>query len=138
MAARLLSTRTVAVVFVAILAFAALALLFTAWMGSLTLGYPMITQDPLRITGVQFGAGNLTIKLSNPETRIWMDIQEVIVDDLNQTVAPRTFSVNQRIPAGEQRSIVLSYEWASGFVYQVRLTYTRGNLLSSTYVAVAP
>ncbi len=138
MAARLLSTRTVAVVFVAVLAFAALALFFTAWMGSLTLGYPMITQDPLRITDVQFGVGNLTIKVSNPETRIWMDIQEVIVDDLNQTVPPRTFLVNQRIPAGEQRSIVVSYEWASGSVYQVRLTYTRGHFLSSIFVAVAP
>ena len=138
MASRLLSARTVAVVFVAILAFAALALFLTAWMGSLAPGYPMITQDPLRITDVQFGAENLTIKVSNPETRIWMDIQEVIVDDLNQTIPPRTFLVNQRIPAGEQRSIILSYEWASGFVYQVRLTYTRGNLLSSSYVAVAP
>lgn len=138
MAARLLSTRTVAVVFVAILAFAALAFFLTAWMGALEPVYPMQTQDPLRITDVQFDAGNLTIKVSNTEDRIWMNIQEVIVDDLNQTVPPRTFLVNQRILAGEQRSITLIYEWASGFVYQIRLTYTRGNLLSSAYVAVAP
>ncbi len=138
MAARLLSTRTVAVVFAAILAFAVLAFFLTTWMGALTPVYPMQTQDPLRITEVQFGAGTLTIKVSNPEDRIWMYVQEVIVDDLNQTVPPLTFPVNQRIPAGEQRSITLIYEWASGFVYQLRLTYTRGNLLSSSYIAVAP
>ena len=138
MASRLLSARTVAVVFVAVLAFAALALFLTAWMGSVAPVYPMQTQTPLRITNVEFGAGNLTVKVSNPEERIWMDINEVIIDDLNQTVPPLAFPVNQRIPAGEQRSIIVSYEWASGFVYQIRLTYTRGNLLSSSYVAVAP
>lgn len=87
---------------------------------------------------MRFGTDNLTITVRNPEERIWMEIREVIVDDLNQTVPPRVFTLYRQIPAGQERSIVVSYEWVSGFVYQVRLTYTRGYLRSSAYIAVAP
>jgi hypothetical protein len=121
-------TRNVAVVIVVVLAFAAigLAVLLSAWMGAVAPAAPMATEE-LRITDVQFGTGYLTLTVRNTGGSIPVEISEVTVDDLNQTVPPQTVSVNQQIPVGEQRSISVSCEWISGAVYQIRLITVRGN-----------
>ena len=137
-----MTLRRVAIVTsVAVLAFVGLVVILSAWMGALTIGFPMF--EDLTITDVQFTEGYVTVTVKNNGnggcnvTIIEVMVSdEVRVSDMNHTLLDKV-PMNISVQMGEQHSISVGCEWISGEAYQVRLTSARGNYWFFRY-AVAP
>jgi hypothetical protein len=84
--------------------------------------------EEICVTDVQFETGYLTLTVSS-EDGVSTEITEVVIRNLNHPLAVPEFKAiaNELVPAGEQISISISYEWISGDKYQIRLTSSRGN-----------
>ncbi len=133
--------RVTIVTSVAVLAFVSLVVILGAWMGAVTVGFPMF--EDLTITDVQFTEGYVTVTVKNngrggcEVTIIEVKVSdEVRVSDLNHTLL-RKVPMSIPIQMGEHHSNSVGYEWISGEAYQVRLTSARGNYWFFRY-AVAP
>jgi hypothetical protein len=118
------------VVVLAILAVTGTFLLLIAWVNSLPppIGGPMRTTN-ISITGVHFGDNYLNITVKNLYTRTKI-INEVTVRDLitidngfiiNQTSTPYTVPVYEPVLVGEEISFRVSFNWTSGYPYQIEL-----------------
>ena len=133
--------RVALVTSVAVLAFVGLLVFLSAWMGAVTVGFPMF--EDLTIAGVQFSEGYVTVTVKNNGRGgcnvIIAEIMvsdEVRVSEMNHTLLNKV-PMNIPIQVGEQHSISVGCVWISGEAYQVRLTSARGNYWFFRY-AVAP
>ena len=133
--------RVTLVTSVAVLAFVGLLVFLSAWMGAVTVGFPMF--EDLTITGVQFSEGYVTVTVKNNGRGgcnvIIAEIMvsdEVRVSEMNHTLLNKV-PMNISIQVGEQHSISVGCVWISGETYQVRLTSALGNYWFFRY-AVAP
>ena len=102
--------------------------------------YQITSIEKLVITGVQFNTDSLNVTVRNVGEINPFTVTEVMV---NQTQTYTSFilpglkmTVFEEIPAGEQVSINLNFNWALGSTYRVRLETAKGN--SFSYDAVAP
>jgi hypothetical protein len=137
-----MTLRRVAIVTsVAVLAFLGLFVILSAWMGALSIGFPMF--EDLTITDVQFSEGYVTVTVKNGDnggcsvTIIEVMVSdEVRVSEMNHTLVNKV-PMNIPVRMGEQHSFSVGCEWISCEAYQVRLTSARGNNWVFRY-AVAP
>ena len=114
------------VIAVAILAVAGTSLSM-AWISSLSLGITPMAD--LNITDVQFNEDYVTIEVKN-QGNYDLIIREVRVNNfiesdqgliINQTSTPYFASLQEPISVGEQISIKVSFNWISGYIYEVSL-----------------
>ena len=110
-------------------------LLLATWIGSLT---PGITQPPpLWITNVQFEKDCLNIMVENTGTQARI-IDEVKVYQYSNPYASSeyesnsTYVVHESILVGEQISICINFNWASGYGYKIELMTKDGNIVSQS------
>jgi hypothetical protein len=135
---RIVLTKKGTVFFIAFaLAIVGLALLVSAWMNALTLTVaPPMGEEILRVTGLQFETGYLNLTVKNTGARN-VEIRQVAIENMDRPEVPEFKAIAyELVPAGEQISFSISYEWISGDTYQVRLTNSQGNLF--LWTAVAP
>jgi hypothetical protein len=135
---RIVLTKKGTVFFIAFaLAIVGLALLVSAWMNALTLTVaPPMGEEILRVTGLQFETGYLNLTVKNTVARN-VEIRQVAIENMDRPEVPEFKAIAyELVPAGEQISFSISYEWISGDTYQVRLTNSQGNLF--LWTAVAP
>jgi hypothetical protein len=129
-----------AVVIIVVLALACSMLLLVTWMVS-PLGYGPMLVGSLRVELVQFGVGHLDVTVMNDGDYSTI-VTGVIVNQIQTRTLPfmsqghnvtvdeilpgTTVVVNEPIPKGEHRLIVVSYEWTSGSRYAIGLTSEDG------------
>ena len=93
---------------------------FLVWMNTLTIDNLSAHRVYLYITKVLFENDYLNITLRNidwnPKT-----LSSVII---NQTFTLHIVLVHEPIPAGEIRSFRVTFNWASGYMYQIKLETT--------------
>jgi flagellin-like protein len=107
----------------------AVSIAVAAWMGALV--FNQMNTEQVKITGVQFNAGNtMSIAVINQGTN-GVTITAVSINGEPQTVAglPLTIDANDNAP------IDVSYSWELGSNYQVDLITAQGNHFSYTAVA---
>jgi hypothetical protein len=123
--------RQTLILVITVIVFAVIGILLTlAWMYPLTV--PIMTRENLSITNVQFDTNCLTLSVKNI-CEYQTTISEVLID---QTSLLHTFPVSEQISAYGQASIRISFNWSSGFTYQVGVATARGNHFY--YTAIAP
>jgi len=90
---------------------------------------PTISTTPpenLVMTDMQFETGYLTLSV-NTKNGASTEITEVMIRNLSHPAVPEFKIVAYEfVPADEQVSFSISYDWASGDAYQIRLTSSRG------------
>jgi len=117
----------------------AVSIAVAAWMGALTVGF-MATEE-LKITNMAFEptAGTvqerIVLTVSNVGTSPVTLEATVLVNGVSKTA---TFDATSSgtIPANGGGSVYITYDWAQGDNYQVRISSSKGNAF--TYTAVAP
>lgn len=93
--------------------------------------------SPLWITDVQFEKGCLNITVENTGTQA-RTINEVKVYQSSNPYASSeyesnsTYVVHESILVGEQISICINFNWASGYGYKIELMTTDGNIVSQS------
>ena len=107
----------------------AVSIAVAAWMGALTVGF-MKTEE-LKITSVQFTGTNVIISVRNQGTD-GVTISEVSINGQTYTA---TYDPSQTLSANGHATITVTYNWALGNSYQVKLSTAKGN--SFMYTAVA-
>ena len=109
--------------------------LLATWIGALTPG--ITPPSPLWITDVQFEKGYLNITVENTGTQA-RTINEVKVYQSSNPYAyseyesNSTYVVHESILVGEQISICMNFNWASGYGYKIELMTTDGNIVSQS------
>lgn len=117
------------VIAVAILAVAGTSLSM-AWISSLSLGITPMAD--LNITDVQFNEDYMTITVKN-QGNYNLIIREVRVNNfiesdqgliINQTSTSYSAPLHEPISVGERISIKVSFNWTSGYIYEISLKTT--------------
>jgi len=110
----------------------AVSIAVAAWMGALT--FTFMATEQLQITNVEF-LGNTTatkhinVTLQNTGTSP-ITINEIWVNN------EKKWTTGDTISANDQKVIKVSYNWANGNNYQIKVVTSKGNQFY--YSAVAP
>ena len=119
--------RRAALVIIAVLTVVGAALLLSVCLNPVNVGSSWDKIGSLKVTDVQFSAGNLIITAIN-NGKVPVTVIEVLVNNMNQTSTPITVPVNELISVNEQGSVSISYDWISGSTYYVRLVSSKGTI----------
>jgi flagellin-like protein len=105
----------------------AVSIAVAAWMGALTTS--QMNTEQVKITNMLFTTGHIQVVANNTGTSP-VTINEVWVNGVKQTYTPQTLSANTGAV------VDVTYAWASGSHYQIKLISAKGN--NFMYTAYAP
>jgi flagellin-like protein len=109
----------------------AVSIAVAAWMGALT--FTFMATEQIQITNLEFPAPNIIrVTINNTGTSA-VTINEAWVNNLKKTATP---ALPQPISANMGLRLNVTYAWAAGSNYQVKLVTSKGNQF--LYSAVGP
>jgi flagellin-like protein len=110
----------------------AVSIAVAAWMGALTFNF--MATEQLKITNLQFGGttgnGTVTITMQNTGTN------PVTITEVHVNNAGNLLTSSITLPANNQTSTTVNYDWTYGAQYEVELRSSKGNQF--TYTGNAP
>ena len=108
----------------------AVSIAVAAWMGALTFNF--MATEQLKITNVQFPAGNVVITTQNTGTTPVTMTEIHVNNGAANLISPNTFL----FPANSQNVTTVAFVWTQGSQYEIEMRSSKGNQF--TYTATAP